>query len=47
MYFVCYLCAGLITLLVIIYEATRQVWFVLEVKRSLKLFLHVLYATPV
>jgi hypothetical protein len=45
---VCYLCLqGSLPYLWSSTKATHQVWFVLEVKRSLKLFLQVLCATPV
>jgi hypothetical protein len=44
---VCYLCVqGLLPCLWSYTKATHQVWFVLEVKRCLKLFLQVLCATP-
>jgi hypothetical protein len=45
---VCYLCMqGSLPCLWSSTKATHQGWFVLEVKRSLKLFLQVLCATPV
>jgi hypothetical protein len=45
---VCYLCVqGSLPCMWSSTKAPHQIWFVLEVKRSLKLFLHVLYATPV